>query len=37
VAIVVTSPEQANDLKLRSVIIEAAAQGSCHDQYMMVS
>jgi acetyl-CoA acetyltransferase len=37
VAIVVTSPERARDLKQRPAIIEAASQGSSPDQYTMVS
>jgi acetyl-CoA acetyltransferase len=37
VAIVVTSPERAKDLKHRPAIIEAASQGSSPDQYSMVS
>lgn len=37
VAIVVTSAERARDLKHRSAVIEAAAQGSSPDQYTMVS
>jgi acetyl-CoA acetyltransferase len=37
VAIVVTSPERAHDLKQRPAIIEAASQGSSPDQYTMVS
>jgi acetyl-CoA acetyltransferase len=37
VAIVVTTPERAKDLKCRPAIIEAAAQGSGVDQYTMVS
>jgi acetyl-CoA acetyltransferase len=37
VAMVVTSPERARDLKQRPAIIEAASQGSSPDQYTMVS
>jgi acetyl-CoA acetyltransferase len=37
VAIVVTSPERAKDLKHRPAIIEAASQGSSPNQYSMVS
>ena len=37
VAIVVTTPERAKDLKHRPAVIEAAAQGSGVDQYTMVS
>ena len=37
VAIVVTTPERAKDLKHRPAIIEAASQGSSPDQYSMVS
>jgi acetyl-CoA acetyltransferase len=37
VAIVVTSPARARDLKQRPAIIEAASQGSSPDQYTMVS
>jgi acetyl-CoA acetyltransferase len=37
VAIVVTSPARARDLKQRPAVIEAASQGSSPDQYTMVS
>ena len=37
VAIVVTSPERAKDLKWRPAVVEAAAQGASPDQYTMVS
>jgi acetyl-CoA acetyltransferase len=37
VAIVVTTPERAKDLKQRPAVIQAAAQGSGVDQYTMVS
>jgi acetyl-CoA acetyltransferase len=37
VALVVTSPERAKDLKNRPAIIEAASQGASPDQYSMVS
>jgi len=37
VAIVVTSVEQAKDLKHRPAVIKVAAQGSSPDQYTMVS
>jgi acetyl-CoA acetyltransferase len=37
VAIVVTTPERAADLKQRPAVITAAAQGSAPDQYVMTS
>ncbi|MCZ4500749.1 MAG: lipid-transfer protein [Marmoricola sp.] len=37
VAIVVTTPERAADLKQKPAIISAAAQGSAPDQYVMTS
>jgi acetyl-CoA acetyltransferase len=37
VAIVVTTPERAADLKQRPAVITAAAQGSAADQYVMTS
>src|SRR5882757_4657609 len=37
VAIVVTSPERAKDLKNRPAVIDAAAQGASPEQYSMVS
>jgi len=37
VALVVTSPERAKDLKNRPAVVEAAAQGSSPNQYSMVS
>jgi hypothetical protein len=37
VAIVVTSPERASDLKQRPALVEAASQGSSPDQYSIVS
>ncbi|MDJ0419936.1 lipid-transfer protein [Rhodococcus opacus] len=37
IAIVVTSPEQAKDLKQKPAVIAAAAQGSGSDQYIMTS
>ncbi|MFZ2173107.1 MAG: lipid-transfer protein [Rhodococcus sp. (in: high G+C Gram-positive bacteria)] len=37
IAIVVTSPERAKDLKQKPVVIAAAAQGSGSDQYIMTS
>lgn len=37
VAIVVTTPERAADLKQRPALISAAAQGSAPDQYVMTS
>jgi hypothetical protein len=37
VAIVVTSPQRAKDLKNRPAVIEAASQGASPDQYSMVS
>jgi acetyl-CoA acetyltransferase len=37
VALVITSPERAKDLKHRPAIIEAASQGASPDQYSMVS
>ncbi|CAG7591202.1 lipid-transfer protein [Rhodococcus opacus] len=37
IAIVVTSPERAKDLKQKPAVIAAAAQGSGSDQYIMTS
>ncbi|NIB41034.1 lipid-transfer protein [Pseudomaricurvus alkylphenolicus] len=37
VAIVLTSPERARDLKQKPVIVRGAAQGACDDQQMMTS
>jgi acetyl-CoA acetyltransferase len=37
VAIIVTTPERAADLRHRPAIIDAAAQGSAPDQYVMTS
>ncbi|AOW93572.1 lipid-transfer protein [Rhodococcus sp. WMMA185] len=37
VAIVVTSPERAKDLRQKPAVIAAAAQGSGNDQYIMTS